>query len=514
MRKYLLSIGLILGLISCTSSSSGAKELRLAIPEDPMTLDPRKGGDALSSTLHFFLYEGLLLLQPDGSVSPGQCASYTLSEDALVYTFTIQENYWSDGSLVTSFDFASSLQAILSPFFPSPNAHLLYPIQGAQKAKQGLIPVSDVAIFCPDAKTLVFHLETPTPYFLELLSFCVFSPYKPHPQPGHPPLSNGPFVLEKWTAQNSLRLRKNPYYRGNNPPKLDTITLQIIGSETTALQLYQQGQIDLIGEPFSAVPAESLSSIPPEEKFSVPVNATTILAFQSERFPFSHPKLRKALALAIDKTQLVQQVLVSGEKEAHRLIPPLLSKIAEKYPAPDLPQARALLEEFLQEMSIDRQALSKHLSYLYTRSQINHAVAQVIQEQWKQSLGLHVPLIQVEKKTLLDKLNKKDFSIAEVTLRAQYADPISFLERFSYPTGTKNYPGWKHPLFLQILQRSSQERGLQRLTSLQEAEQLLLEEYPIVPLFHLHFLYAKKPYIDGVQTSPAGGIFFERLCIP
>lgn len=528
MKYFIVTIFLCIGLLtSCspTSSSKMAHKLRLAIPEDPATLDPRKGGDALSSHLHFMLFEGLTKLNEDGSVSPAQCTAFHVSPDQKTYTFHLGSTQWSDGTPVTSYDFEKSWKAILSPSFPAPNAHLLYPIVYAEEAKKGLISLQEVGIHAPDPQTLIVKLNNPTPYFLSLISFCVFFPVPLHMDMQHPDwafhsgknfISNGPFVLADWKHNNELRLKKNNLYCQADQVKLDTIHLSVIASEMTALQLYESGEIDLIGQPFSMIPLDAHPHLHEHEEVVMsPSAATTFITFNIAEFPFSNINLRKAFTLSINREEIAQNVTQFGEEAAFCAVPPSLKNNKHKaiYSDGHVEQAKKLFAKALEEMSITQKELETHLVYLYSHSEANHKVAQVLQQQWLKNLGVQVKLGITDRKNHMDCISRKKHVFAQALYRAQYADPINILDRFRHKDNVKNYSSWENKEFQSLLERSFAESGEERATTLYQAEALLLEEAVIAPLFHLNLCYLSKPYIGNIEFSPVGGMFLERLSI-
>ncbi len=521
---YLLILPLFFS--SCAEKRSLPKhpsELRLSLPEDPVTLDPRKGGDATSSTLQFMLFEGLTKFNPDGSVSLGQCSSVHISPDQKTYTFRLGNTKWSNGKPVTSYDFERAWKAILSPSFPSPNAHLLYPILYAEEVKKGDKPMKDVGIAAPDPSTLIITLERETPYFLNLVSFCVFFPIPSGVETDYPDwafhggphfVSNGPFILEDWKHNNEIILKKNPLYHDPSQVHLDQVHISIIRSEQTAFELYQRGDLDLIGPPFSSIPLDArLIAKNQSELLVSPSAVTTFITFNIGVFPFSNAHLRKALGLAIDRKEIVENVTHLDETAAFCAVPPALKPNGcfSFYQDAKKELATSYLNKALEELSLSKKELESFLTYFYPQSELNHKVAQVLQEQWRETLGLHVKLSLMDKSSHTDLLSKKKHLFSQSLYRAQYADPMNILERFKYKQNVKNYSSWEHPLFQSLLDLSFKESGQKRMALLEKAEGLLLEEAAIAPLFHSNLCYLIKPDIENIQLSPLGGLFFERL---
>ena len=519
MHGFILAFFIISSLLtSCFSpkKSLSSRQLRLAIAEDPMTLDPRKGGDSLSAHLQLMLFEGLVKLHSDGSVTPAQCSFYTLSSDQKTYTFHLGNTKWSDGTTVTSYDFEKAWKDILSPSFPAPNAHLLYSIKQAEAVKRGLIDISQVGIRAPTPHILIVELETPTPYFLQLISFCVFAPTHTNTEEQKNLLiSNGPFILTKWLHENEILLEKNPYHLGKDEIGLDFIHLSIVRDETTAVQMYEKGEIDLIGSPFFTPSSEALTYLPVKELLVAPVAATTYITFNTQTLPFSNKHLRQAFSLAIHREEIVQYALDYKEKAALSAIPPCLIGNGKKtFPLDNkTKEAQLLFKKALEELHLTSKELEDKITYLYSSSHPEQKLAQVLQEQWLDTLGIKIKIQSIERKVLLDSLSKKNYFFAQTTYRAQYFDPISILERFEHKENIKNYPSWENPQYQNLLKESTSQSGLQRIATLEKAETLLLEDMPLAPLLHLNLYYLKKPYLKNIELSPAGGIFFERLSL-
>lgn len=524
-------ISLALAIFSLSLFSSCGKEapkkisqLRMNIIHEPGTMDPRRGSELIGSTMHFILFEGLMRLNPDGSLTPAQAKSVSISDDRLTYTFSLKETFWSDGSPVVAKDFEMAWKKILTPDFPAANAHLLYPIKNAEKAKRGLVSLPEVGIVSKGDKTLVVTLEKPTPYFLDLISFCVFFPVPYKMDEADPKwaleagphfVSNGPFKLAVWKHDNEILFEKNPLYWEANQIYLDKIHVSMVADENTAMHMYEKGDLDIIGMNTSPIPNEVLlkyQKLGLLQTQSTP--GTTILCFNVNKFPFSNKNIRKALALAIDRQEIIENLTQLNEEIATGAIPPVLkgNKNRRFFEDNDAKRAKVYFKKGLEELGIAKEAFPD-ITYSYSISEANHKLAQAIQHQWKEVLGVRVRLQMSTHKVLVDNLGMRNFEIAQSLWMAQYRDPMNIMERFKFKTNVKNYPGWENPEFIRLLDKSAVDLSVEeRNKTLEEAESLFIEEMPVIPLYHWKTSFMIHPNLTHEELMPGGAFDCTRLC--
>lgn len=506
-------------LASCTSHSpngmKGAQTLRINSCREPATLDPRKGGDFISSTIQFMLFEGLVKLNPDSSISPAAAESFEISEDGRTYTFHLRLSKWSDGTDVTAYDFERSWKDILDPAFPALNAHLLYPIKNAEAAKRGQVPMSEVGIVAKDERTLVVVLDMPTPYFCKLISFCVFFPAPQGFDANKQCVSNGPFKLKKWKHNCEILLEKNNLYWNADAVTLENLHISMIDNEMTALQLYENGELDIIGTPMSPLPVEAMVEFARQGILSTrPIAATTFCSFNTDRAPFSNVHLRKAFAFAINRKTIVENITQLGETAATCAIPPVMKgHDSFLFADADERQARVHLNKGLEELGMQVSDLDG-IVYYYNHSELNHRIAQALQEQWKEVLGINVSLQNLEHKVLLDMLAKRNYTMAQTQWIAQYSDRMNILERFKSKDNAKNYPSWENASFAKLLTLSAYEMNAEkRIEILEQAEKVFMDEMPVSPLYHWNYTFLVKPYVKDFCICPIGGLHFDKVQI-
>lgn len=533
MRVHLQSLMIFALLLSPLSFQSCTKKnenkqtrvelLRLNLQRDVATMDPRRGADMISSHLHFMLFEGLTRLDQNGTNHPAQAKSISLSDDRKTYTFYLRDCLWSDGTQVTAYDYEYSWKTILSPNFPAANAPLLYPIKNAEKAKKGAASIDEVGIYALDEKTLMVELEQPTPYFLQLTSFCVLFPVKKNLDIADPEwiyragesfISNGPYILRHWKHKDEIVVEKNPHYWNKNEVLVGTIHMSIIENESTALKMFEKGYLDMIGAPLSPIPTDALHTFFKEGRLTTcPIGGSTIIAFNTQKFPFENIHLRKAFSLAIDRAAITENITQLGEDPAVEVIPPVLKNGHSRafFKDNDISAARMYLDKGLQELGI--KASDLHLTYCYENTEIYHKIAQALQQQWKNVLGIQVNLENIENKILMDRLVKRDYVFAQAIWVAQYHDPMNILERYKFRTNPKNYAAWENERYKELLEQSALAKDtIERESILEDAEAIFVEEMPVCPIYHWRFSFMMQPHLN-VPLSPIGDINFTQITL-
>ncbi len=529
LRKYsclLLIPFCLLAFTACrepTPIASQQKVLRISCETEPYSLDPRRNRDLASVTTIHMLYEGLTYYDDQGKPQPAIAEEIIISPDQKKYLFKLKPSHWSNGQKVTAFDFERSWKSTLDPEFPSPNAYQLYVIKNGQAAKEGRTDIENVGVRALDDSTLEVELEIPTPYFLHLTAshFC----FPVHGSLRHHPLNtsqsiadtdivtNGPFKLVSWKRQNELTVEPNPYYWNRDNIRLDQITF-ILLDNSTALQAYQQGSLDWIGSPLSTLSPEALNSLKESGQLEIkPSAGVSLMRINTGKASLSNPRIRKALAFAINREELVNHVLQGNQQPAFGLIPPSWIESQPYFNDNSVEKARELFKKGLAEIHLSQNTFPS-IAICYGSTERAHKIAQVVQQQWKQALGIDVQLNRCEGKTFMEKLKNLDYDVSIGSWFADIRDPINFLEVFKFKDNGTNNTQWENHRFITLLDQSTSiDNSKKRNDQLKEAERIFISEMPVIPLFYDSYNYVKRPEVKGVTFSDLGYLDFRRAYI-
>ena len=507
-------------LAGCSKQPNKAQLLRLNLYNEPPTLDSRKATDTTSMNVLLNLFEGLTRIGVDHQPHPAAAETIEISEDQLTYTFKLRECYWSNGERVTSDDFLCSWNKLLDPKFPSPFAYKHYVIKNGIGVKEGRLPLEELGVAAPDEQTLIVTLEHRAPYFLELLAFPTFFPVNKtiddqyedwSAEAGPLFVSNGPYLLDSWTHEDEIKLKKNPLYWDEGEVSLDEVHFLMIDDTMTEFYMYEMGELDWAGSPLSNLPTEILPALQKEGTlFTYSTSGVYFYKINTDTFLGNNLKIRRALGLAINRRMIVDHILQGDQMVATALVPPMPNweQPNQYFRDGDLSKAQKLFQEGLDELGVTKEGL-KPLVLSFNSNREHQKIAQAIQQQWKEGLGIRVELETLDWKVYLSKINKQNYEIARLGWLADYHDPLSFLEPYKFRDnphiGGNNETGWEHPEYTSLLNAAERESDAHlRRELLRQAEKILVDEMPVIPLYYIINSYLKKPYVQDVYLSPLG----------
>jgi len=511
-------------LYSCSSSNLPSSEigknssLRINLVDDPSTLDPRKSRSLSDRTIMNMLYEGLTRINREEKVEPALAQVIEVSSDLTTYTFYLRNAEWTNGEAVKASDFAYAWKKVLDPKFPSDNAFQLYPIKNAKGIKQGTLPSDSLGVEIIDDQTLKVYLEQPTPYFLELTAFPAFFPVCASADKQNPYwaekeatiVSCGPFRLQKWKHNDELQVVKNETYWDAVSVKLAKIAMCMVQAETE-LKMYEKKELDWIGSPLSIIPLDSLQSFKKEQNIKTkPMLGTYFFRVNTAKSFLSNINVRKALAIAVDRKAIVEHVLQGEQLPATGLVP--ISMGIQKGPYfqdHDVEEAKRLFQKGLAESNLGPSEVPC-LTLIFPSNEKNYLVAQVVQEQWREALGIHVKIEAVESKVYFDRLVKHDYDMATGSWVADFNDPINFLEVFKFKSASTNNTSWENAEYTKLLDESSAlSDPEERRSVLSQSEDLLIKEMPVIPVFYYNMLFASQAHVKEMVLSSMGNLDFK-----
>ncbi len=490
----------------------GVQVLKRGNGAEPLTLDPHRAVSLPSLNILRDLFEGLVGTAPDGTPVPGVAASWDTSVDGLSWQFSLRADArWSNGDPVTAGDFVAGMRRALDPATGSASAGLLTPILNARAVMTRRMPPEALGVEAPDDHTLVIRLTAPTPWLPDLLTHPVSSPlYRPgFEQHGEEfaragrLVSNGPFHLSDWQPRHSITLARNHNYWDRRNVAIDQVIYYPIEDQDVELQRYRDGKLHWTSD----VPHHQLGLVQRRlgDELSIsPRLAVTWLGLNVTRPPFSESlELRRALAMAIDRELIVRSVTGAGEVPAYNWVPPMAGYPEHTPTWASLPRRRQVEEARRLYESAGFGETPLELELLYPGGLNNRRLAIAVAAMWRETLGIQARLREEPFAEFLESRNDLGTTMVfRSGWAADYRDPFSFAGLFDSETGGSD-TGWRNAEYDELLQASMQARNpRRRLALLGEAEELLLEEQPIIPLYFDVRRRLVKPEVRGWQPNP------------
>lgn len=510
--------------------NGGGKDTITAIfGSEPGTIDPALNQTLDAGTYIAHLFEGLTDLST-GEVKPGVAERWDISEDGKKYTFYLREDAkWSDGKPVTAHDFEYAWKRVLNPETASPYAYILYLIKGAQAYNEGVGKEEDVGIRAVDERTFEVELVSRAPYFLELAGFMVTVPVRKDiiekygdkwTQSPDTYISNGAFKLKEWKHQDEIVVVKNEQYWNKDEIKLNEIRFKLMDDDDAALSATEAGEIDVN---YAHIPPNAIPDLVEQGKAKIlPDLSTYYYDFNTTRPPFNDVRVRKAFALAIDRQYIVEKVTKANQKPADGWVPigmiePEENKdfrdvAKERYGAPYIPE-KANVEEakrLLAEAGYPDGKGFPEVELIYNTSEGHKMIAEAVQNMWKENLGVNVKISNMEWNVFVEERNNLNFDIARDGWSADYADPMCFMDMWMSNSGN-NSTGWKNKEYDELINKAINSGDQkERFEALHKAEQLLIEDMPILPVYYYTKTVIYPDNLVGWQYSPVGMFYLHR----
>ncbi len=487
---------------------------------EPESLDPAIIRGLSEMRIVSALFEGLTRLDPK-TVEPKPSLSdhWDISSDELVYTFHIRTNaVWSTDEPISADDFVYSWIRALDPATAADYAGQLYYIKNGEAFNTGKIKDPNlVGVHALDAHTLRVELNHPTAFFLDLCAFQTLSvvPRKTIEKYGdrwlmaRPLPCSGAYELVEWLLNDKVRLKKNPRYWDAANTQLELIDVLPVGIPNSALNLYETGAADVVWDK-ELVPTEQFDVIkkrPDSHTFSY--LGTYFFRFNLTRKPFDDVRVRRALALAIDRDKLTRRVTRSGERPADHLTP---DGTANYHPPHGPGYDPELARKLLAEAGYPGGKNFRRFQYMFNgaaggSAKIHEEIAVELQQMWRENLGIEIDLQQVETQVLYANQAHLDYDVSRSSWIGDYNDANTFLGMFTSYDGN-NQTGWTNTYYDSLIQKANlQTDKKEREKLFQEAESILVSnEVPIVPLY----FYAGFNLFDPKKV---GGIYPNILDI-
>jgi oligopeptide transport system substrate-binding protein len=495
------------GTSDANGSSSSGSTLRLA-GGDPMTLDPALATDAVSASYIVEIFGGLVTLDKDLQIAPDIAESWDVSPDGTAYTFHLRQNVFFHGGsrVVTAADFKYSMERAANPDTASLVADAyLGDIVGAKDMIRGRASeISGIEVV--DDFTLRITIDQPKPYFLAKLTYptaFVVDRTQVEADPRNwtkKPRGTGPYMLKEWKLGEKIVLEANDRYH-LGAPSVQTVEFLLAGG--SVLTMYENDEIDVSGVSINDIDRVTDPSDPLHADYQTADELSiSYLGFNTEKPPFDDVKVRQAFGLAIDREKIAEVVLMSLLPVANSIMPPGVPGYnpSETVPAYDPEKAKQLLAESkyggpdgLPEVTVTEVGAGASAGL----------DLQAMVEMWKDNLGVDVQIQQTEEATFWQDLDKGAYQMFTAGWIMDYPDPEDVLDILFYSQSRQNSSHYSNPQVDDLLLKARTELDTSaRMALYQQAEQMILDDVPWIPLYYGRNHALVKPYVKDFLLPP------------
>jgi oligopeptide transport system substrate-binding protein len=496
--------------------------VRIQFTADPVSLDPSLAEDGLSLRILNNMMEGLVRIGPEGELQPALARSWDFRDDGRTIEFELRpQARWSDGRTVRAADFVTGMRRSLSPEFSGKLSPFLLPIKNAAKVLAGKLPPARLGVEAHASNGIErvrIRLAEPSPWLLQALTLPVAFPQREDILRGSGGKWNdrapvtGEYRIVDRRIDRSIRLEPNPEYwavkaedgyQMVSDPRLP-IVIQVIQDESTALNLFETGDIDVL----TRIPLTELQALKAAGRLRTdPFLATYFLGFNLTKAPFRNKAARRAVSAAIRRAEIAM-LLDGGERPAWSWIPPTLEGAQSER------DSRAALEEASEPgLAAAKKALAgSELELSIDSGSRNALIAEKIQEDLKKSLGLRVKITTRDWKSHIREMATDPAPLFRFGWMAPFADPITHLKAFT-SGDPNNYGGFRSRKYDELVGRiSALAPGFSRSRLIEQADRMLVsDEAVLVPIYFYSQNHAISPRVRGFRANPYGTVRFSEL---
>ena len=491
---------------------------------EPSSLDPHKVESDVENNIISDLFEGLVSVSPTGEIEP-RLAEKWENKDNTVWTFHLRPGVtWSDGTAITAQDIVWSWQRLVSPLTASPYASYpgnMHIVNGAEIA-QGKKAPETLGVKAVDDATLEVTLTQPNAAFLAMLAHPSLVPLDKvlisrygdkWTKPEHI-VTSGPYKLSQWVVNERIVAERNPRYWDNAHTVINKVTYLPISFETADVNRYKAGEIDIV----YTVPINQFAQLKKTMGDQLDVSpqlATYYYEFNTTRPPFNDPRVRRALNMALDKDIIAEKVLGQGQRPAWLISQPDIGGVNLHNPEyASWPREKRIAEakKLLSEAGYN-ETHPLVFNLLYNTSESHQRIAIAASSMWKKNLGVEAKLQNQEWKTMLDAMHTHNFDAVRYAWIADYDDAATFLNNFR--TGdSENTSQYSNPAYDEALRNAAKASdSTARGKFYQQAEDLLGQDVPAIPVYHYVRTHLVKPWVGGFTPDKLGYYYTKDMYI-